>query len=110
MNLVAHGLPYGIGVRFAAAVQQFRELSFPFHVAVTMLEHGEWLAARAPHERVSPMLDEARATFERLHARPWIERLARVASRHRHAGRSAGSVFRQRNGADTPIAIQPARA
>ena len=51
----------------AAAV--FRELKLPFHLAVTLLEHGELTGDDAS-------LAEARAIFERLKAKPWLERAA----------------------------------
>jgi tetratricopeptide (TPR) repeat protein len=63
---------------FAAAERQFRELSFPFHLAVTLLEHGEWLSANGRADDAKLLLDEAREIFERLKARPWLERLDNV--------------------------------
>jgi tetratricopeptide (TPR) repeat protein len=63
---------------FAAAAERFRELSMPFLRAVTQLEHGEWLAGQDRFAEAVPMLDEARETFERLRARPWLERLERT--------------------------------
>ena len=63
---------------FAAATDQFRELSMPFLQAVTLLEHGEWLAGQDRYPEAVPLLDEARETFERLRARPWLERLERT--------------------------------
>jgi class 3 adenylate cyclase/tetratricopeptide (TPR) repeat protein len=65
---------------FRAAAQQFRELSFSFHMAVTTLEHGEWLVANDRADDAKPLLDEAREIFERLKARPWLERLEKVTS------------------------------
>jgi class 3 adenylate cyclase/tetratricopeptide (TPR) repeat protein len=65
---------------FRAAAQQFRELSFPFHTAVTMLEHGEWLSENGRGEDAKPLLDDAREIFERLMARPWLERAEKASS------------------------------
>ena len=53
-----------------------RELGVPFWLAVTFLEHGEWLARDAGAEPAEPLLAEAAEIFQRLGARPWLERLA----------------------------------
>jgi hypothetical protein len=50
----------------------------PFWLGVTLLEHGEWLSTDGKASEARPMLEEARGIFERLHARPWLERLART--------------------------------
>jgi tetratricopeptide (TPR) repeat protein len=66
---------------FLAAADVFREMETPFDLAVVLLEHGEWLSSNGRAAEAEPVLDEARATFERLRATPWLERLdrARVA-------------------------------
>jgi class 3 adenylate cyclase/tetratricopeptide (TPR) repeat protein len=61
---------------FTAAARMLRELGIPFWLAVSLLEHGEWLIADARAESAEPLLAEARQIFERLGARPWVERLA----------------------------------
>jgi len=66
---------------FVAAAERFRQLSMPFLRAVTLLEHGEWLAGQSRYPEAVPLLDDAREVFERLRARPWLERLERA-----HAG------------------------
>jgi predicted ATPase/class 3 adenylate cyclase len=76
---VVRGDPDRAGSGFEAAERQFRDLSMPFLLAVTQLEHGEWLVSRGRSADAEPLLSEARATFERLKARPWLERLERVA-------------------------------
>jgi tetratricopeptide (TPR) repeat protein len=63
---------------FRAAVGIFREIPMDFWVAVTLLEHGEWLAGRGGADEAVPLFEEAGTIFERLGARPWLERLARV--------------------------------
>ena len=63
---------------FVSAAAILRELQLPFHLAVVLLEHGEWLAARGRPDDAEPFLAEARETFERLEARPWLERLDSV--------------------------------
>jgi class 3 adenylate cyclase/tetratricopeptide (TPR) repeat protein len=59
---------------FTAAAAQLRALDLPFYLAVVLLEHGEWLSARGRPDDASPLLAEARETFERLGAVPWLER------------------------------------
>ncbi|MDP9340819.1 MAG: AAA family ATPase [Actinomycetota bacterium] len=61
-----------------SAAGAFREIRMPFWVAVTQLELGEWLAGQGRNDEAEPLLAEARATFERLRARPWLERADRA--------------------------------
>jgi class 3 adenylate cyclase/tetratricopeptide (TPR) repeat protein len=63
---------------FKQAGGRFRELSVPFYLAVTELEHGEWLVAEGRADEAEPLLTEAREIFERLEAKPWLERLAAI--------------------------------
>ncbi|MGA3214121.1 MAG: adenylate/guanylate cyclase domain-containing protein [Acidimicrobiales bacterium] len=65
---------------FSSAVAAFRELSMPFWVAVTLLEQGEWLLARARASEAAPLLAQAQVIFDRLRARPWLARLAEAAN------------------------------
>jgi hypothetical protein len=46
----------------------------PFYLAVTQLEWAEWLAGQGRAAEAEPLLAEARETFERLEATPWVER------------------------------------
>jgi hypothetical protein len=41
---------------------------------VTQVEYGEWLVKERRGEEAGAHLDEAREIFERLEARPWLER------------------------------------
>jgi hypothetical protein len=59
---------------FTAAAAQLRALELPFHLAVVLLEHGEWLAARGRPDDAAPLLAEARDSFYKLGAAPWLER------------------------------------
>jgi predicted ATPase/class 3 adenylate cyclase len=59
---------------FKAAAGGFREYNFPFWLAVTELEHGEWLVLRDRAADAEPLLAEARLIFGRLEAKPWLER------------------------------------
>ena len=63
---------------FLAAADIYREIEVPFELAVVRLEHAEWLAESGRAAEAEALLDEARATFERLRARPWLERVERV--------------------------------
>jgi class 3 adenylate cyclase/tetratricopeptide (TPR) repeat protein len=54
---------------YEAAAKRFRELEIPFWLAVTELEQYELTGD-------ATLLGEAREIFERLEARPWIERTA----------------------------------
>jgi class 3 adenylate cyclase/predicted ATPase len=56
------------------AAALFREMTMPFHLAVTLLEQGEWLVAEGRRDEADPLLSEAREIFERLGAKPWLER------------------------------------
>jgi tetratricopeptide (TPR) repeat protein len=63
---------------FNTAAATFREYGIVFWLAVTLLEHGEWLTGQGRAEEAEPLLGEAREFFERLGARPWPERPERV--------------------------------
>jgi hypothetical protein len=60
---------------FAASASELRRIELPFHLAVVLLEHGEWLLARRRGGEAAALLAEARETFEHLRAQPWLERL-----------------------------------
>jgi class 3 adenylate cyclase len=62
--------------RFAAAEAGFRDLGIVFWLAVTLLEHGEWLLAAGRDGEAEPLLAEAGEVFERLGAVPRLDRLA----------------------------------
>jgi class 3 adenylate cyclase/tetratricopeptide (TPR) repeat protein len=64
---------------FRAAAALFRELSLQFWLAVTLLEHAQLLIELGRREAASALLDEARAIFTELSARPWLERLDALA-------------------------------
>jgi tetratricopeptide (TPR) repeat protein len=69
---------------FKSAAGLFRELGTPFWLAVTLLEHAEHLMRVGRTEATSPLRKEARAIFERLGAKPWIERLEQVVASPLH--------------------------
>ncbi len=60
---------------FDAAAEVLREIERPFELAVVCLEHAEWLASEGRAEEATVPAGEAREIFERLQARPWLERL-----------------------------------
>jgi hypothetical protein len=59
---------------FAGAAAQFAAIEVPFEEAVVLLEHAEWLARIGRPAESEPLLAQARETFERLGAVPWLER------------------------------------
>jgi class 3 adenylate cyclase/tetratricopeptide (TPR) repeat protein len=67
-----------VGQSFGHAIALFGEHGLAFQRAVTELEHAEWLTGQARADAAQPLLAEARATFERLEAKPWLERLYAV--------------------------------
>jgi class 3 adenylate cyclase/tetratricopeptide (TPR) repeat protein len=69
--------PAAAGPHFQNAEAAFREMDNPFDLAVVSLEHAEELGSG---EDAATMRKEARATFERLGARPWLERAAGASS------------------------------
>ncbi len=69
-----------IGALFKGAAGLFREIEFPFYMAVTMLEFGEWLERAGRSDEARPLFDEAREVFERLRAKPWLERLGQASN------------------------------
>jgi class 3 adenylate cyclase/tetratricopeptide (TPR) repeat protein len=82
----ARGEHEGVEAGFRTAAPAFREYGFPFLLAVTQLEHGEWLAEQGRSEEAEPLLVEAREIFERLEATPWLERVdAAIPSKARIA-------------------------
>jgi class 3 adenylate cyclase/tetratricopeptide (TPR) repeat protein len=59
---------------FATAASRFRELEMPFWLALTELEHAEWLIGESRADEAEPLLAEAREIFAGLEARPYLER------------------------------------
>jgi predicted ATPase/class 3 adenylate cyclase len=65
----------GADRHFTAAAAQLRALELPFHLAVVQLEHGEWLTAQGRPDDAQVFLTDARQTFDRLDAKPWLQRV-----------------------------------
>jgi class 3 adenylate cyclase/tetratricopeptide (TPR) repeat protein len=60
---------------FETAVAAFRELGSPFEQGVALCELAEWLEGRGRSDAAAAAALEARTLFERLGARPWLERV-----------------------------------
>jgi hypothetical protein len=60
---------------FAASEAAYQELAMPFPLAVVQLEHAEWLVATNRPADAELLRAEARSTFERLGAQPWLDRI-----------------------------------
>ncbi|HEY8774634.1 MAG TPA: adenylate/guanylate cyclase domain-containing protein [Gaiellaceae bacterium] len=72
--LAERGENDGVEQGFKTAGAVFREHGLTFPLAVTELEHGEWLTAQGRTDEAESLLAEAREIFERLEAPPWLER------------------------------------
>ncbi|GAA2208966.1 LuxR family transcriptional regulator [Nonomuraea monospora] len=59
---------------FQAALADDAGEQWPFERAQTLLDHGEWLRRQRRIAEARPLLTTALETFQRLGARPWIER------------------------------------
>jgi hypothetical protein len=70
---------------FKAAAGVCREYGQRFWLAVTLLEHGDWLASQGRGEEAERLLAEAREIFENLEAAPWLERASHAAGIGRQA-------------------------
>ncbi len=60
--------------RFRRAADLFGELALLFYLAVTRFEHAEWLVEQGRAADAEPLLADARWIFERLEAKPWLDR------------------------------------
>jgi class 3 adenylate cyclase/tetratricopeptide (TPR) repeat protein len=65
---------------FEAAAARFRDLQLPFHLAVTLVEHGERLADQGRGSEAEPLLAEAAEIFDELGATPWLRRVRSLGS------------------------------
>ncbi|HYT78748.1 MAG TPA: adenylate/guanylate cyclase domain-containing protein [Actinomycetota bacterium] len=84
---IAKGQHGGVERRLQNAANEFRAIPMPFWLGVTLLEHAEWLVGQDRGEEASQSLSEAVDIFERLRARPWLERAIEV-----RAGATAADV------------------
>ena len=63
---------------FEEAVAALRGVGEPYWVATALLEQAEWLADHGRSDEIAKPLAEAREVFERLRARPRLERVERL--------------------------------
>ena len=61
---------------FARASAELQALSMPFHLAVVQVEHAEWLRGENRGAEAQALSTVATETFERLGAKPWLDRVA----------------------------------
>lgn len=76
---------------FASAAESMKELGVPFWVAVTELEHAEWLASQLRATDAEPLLADAEELFERLQTLGWLGRVD-ASSVRRRAPMSSGAT------------------
>jgi predicted ATPase/class 3 adenylate cyclase len=63
-----------LGAAYQVAEEGFRQLDTNVDLAVTLLDHAEWLLATGAAEDAERHLAEAEAMFRDLGADPWVER------------------------------------
>jgi class 3 adenylate cyclase/tetratricopeptide (TPR) repeat protein len=78
--MAARGEATDVDEWFQGAEMQFRAIGVPYWLGGTLTEHGEWLAAHERSDEARVLLDEAQGIFEKLQARPWLERSARLST------------------------------
>jgi hypothetical protein len=62
--------------RLKSAAARCRELGPSFRLALTLLEHSEWLIVQGRAEEGEPLGAAVRETLECLEAKPWPEHAA----------------------------------
>jgi ATP/maltotriose-dependent transcriptional regulator MalT len=67
--------------RFRSAIQQLRKIDDPFVLAEPLAELAECLISQGRVAEAEPFLAEARDIFERLGARPWLERIEGIEAK-----------------------------
>ena len=65
---------------FREAEQVYESLGAPFLLAMTQLQHAESLAEQGPTTEAEALCSAARAAFEQLGAKPWLERADRLGA------------------------------
>jgi class 3 adenylate cyclase/tetratricopeptide (TPR) repeat protein len=68
----------GVDQGFTGGAGLFREMRLPFPLAVTLLEHGEWLTSVGRIDDSAPLVREAGEIFRSLGATPWLDRVSLV--------------------------------
>jgi tetratricopeptide (TPR) repeat protein len=72
----ANGLTDGVEDRFRTAIQVFEVHELTYYRAQVQGHLAEWLARQGRRGEAEQVAAQALATFERLRAAPWVERLA----------------------------------
>jgi hypothetical protein len=60
------------------AAGALRDIETPLHLAVVLLDHGEFLVSQNRASAAEPLISEAKVIFARLKARPWLQRAERA--------------------------------
>jgi predicted ATPase/class 3 adenylate cyclase len=63
---------------FKGAAGLYREIGTPLFLGIVLLEHSEWLAREGRGGEAESLLSEAGEIFDRLEARPWLERASQA--------------------------------
>jgi predicted ATPase/class 3 adenylate cyclase len=66
---------------FRMAISQLRGIGDPFVLAEPLAELAELLLSQSRTAEAEPLLAEAREIFERLGAKPWLERIAEIEAK-----------------------------
>ncbi len=82
----------GVGEGFARAASLFRELALPFPLAITLLEHSEWLRAEGREAEATSLLAESSRIFDGLKATVWTARVDRARTDSRRAAAAASEA------------------
>jgi hypothetical protein len=65
-------------MRYDTAESELRQADLPFWLGGALLEHAVWLASEGQESEAKPLLQQAREIFDRLGAKPWLERVDRA--------------------------------
>jgi class 3 adenylate cyclase/predicted ATPase len=76
----ARGEHDSVEAHLRAAMAGFIELGYPFHLARAQADLASWLIDRGRRSDAAPLLQEARATAEKLEAEPLLARIRALAT------------------------------
>ena len=63
---------------FDEAEEIARKLGWPYYLARTLVEHGEWLVSTGKYAEAEPVLEEAEELLKPLRATVWLDRIERA--------------------------------
>jgi tetratricopeptide (TPR) repeat protein len=72
------------------AEETCRQLGVPFWHAIALVDHAEWLTGQGREEEAAVRGAEARSIFERLQAKPWLDRVDSLEDAGRKAPELGG--------------------